>query len=229
MANLVSTESALIVNNGTLISRDGFTLQKDGPDKVVIFANNGVVSVTLDYKRDTVDGESLEDQQALFDLLYSFLISGGGDGDGVAWANINDVPDSLTSPQASGTPSIRSIGTGATQAAAGNHTHAAATTSANGFMSSADKTKLDGVATGATANDTDANLLNRSNHTGTQAFSTISGTATTAQIPNLAANKITALTGYAIGTAEALAAADSLNAALGKLEARLVALETAGG
>ena len=34
-------------------------------------------------------------------------------------------------------------------AAAAGHTHAAATTSANGFMSSSDKSKLDGIATGA--------------------------------------------------------------------------------
>ena len=32
-----------------------------------------------------------------------------------------------------------------------------------------DKTKLDGIATAATANDSDANLKNRANHTGTQA------------------------------------------------------------
>ena len=37
-----------------------------------------------------------------------------------------------------------------------------------------DKTKLDGIATAATANDSDANLKNRANHTGTQAASTIS-------------------------------------------------------
>jgi len=49
-----------------------------------------------------------------------------------------------------------------------------ATTSAAGSMSSSDKTKLDGVATGATANSTDAVLLARANHTGTQAASTIS-------------------------------------------------------
>ena len=36
-------------------------------------------------------------------------------------------------------------------------------------------TKANTVATGATANDTDANLLNRANHTGTQTASTISG------------------------------------------------------
>lgn len=38
----------------------------------------------------------------------------------------------------------------------------------------ADETKLDGIATGATANDTDANLKARANHTGTQTASTIS-------------------------------------------------------
>lgn len=41
------------------------------------------------------------------------------------------------------------IGTSGTQAAAGNHTHAAATTSAAGFMAAADKTKLDGITAGA--------------------------------------------------------------------------------
>lgn len=48
------------------------------------------------------------------------------------------------------------------------------TTSVRGFMSAADKTKLDGVATGATANQTDSFLLARANHTGTQVASTIS-------------------------------------------------------
>ena len=38
----------------------------------------------------------------------------------------------------------------------------------------ADHTKLDGIEASATANDTDANLKNRANHTGTQAASTIS-------------------------------------------------------
>lgn len=38
-----------------------------------------------------------------------------------------------------------------------------------------DKTKLDGISTWATANDTDANLKNRSNHTGSQSISTITG------------------------------------------------------
>lgn len=51
---------------------------------------------------------------------------------------------------------------------------AAATSTQKGLMSAADKSKLDGVATGATANSSDATLLERANHTGTQASSTIS-------------------------------------------------------
>ena len=43
-----------------------------------------------------------------------------------------------------------------------------------GLLTPAEKTKLQGIATGATANDTDANLKNRANHTGTQLASTIS-------------------------------------------------------
>ena len=54
------------------------------------------------------------------------------------------------------------------------HTHADATISASGFMSAADKTKLNGVASGATANATDAQLRDRSTHTGSQASATIS-------------------------------------------------------
>ncbi|MFM9826433.1 hypothetical protein, partial [Flavobacterium sp.] len=41
-------------------------------------------------------------------------------------------------------------------------------------FTTANETKLDGIATGATANDTDANLKARANHTGTQTASTIS-------------------------------------------------------
>jgi len=51
--------------------------------------------------------------------------------------------------------------------------HALATGSAAGFMSSGDKNKIDGVASGATQNQTDAYLLNRANHTGSQDASTI--------------------------------------------------------
>lgn len=49
-----------------------------------------------------------------------------------------------------------------------------ATTGVDGLMSATDKTKVDSVASGATANSSDATLLNRANHTGTQIASTIS-------------------------------------------------------
>ena len=50
-----------------------------------------------------------------------------------------------------------------------------ATTSVSGLLSAADKTKLNSIAASATANDTDANLKNRANHTGEQAISTVTG------------------------------------------------------
>lgn len=50
-----------------------------------------------------------------------------------------------------------------------------ATTTVAGLQSPTDKTKLDSVESGATVNDTDANLRDRSTHTGTQAVGTITG------------------------------------------------------
>ena len=62
--------------------------------------------------------------------------------------------------------------------AAASHTHADATTSASGLMSGADKTKLNDIATNATANATDAQLRDRATHTGSQAISTVTGLQT---------------------------------------------------
>jgi uncharacterized ParB-like nuclease family protein len=67
----------------------------------------------------------------------------------------------------------------------------AATGAAAGVMTAAMFTKLDGITSGATANSSDATLLARANHTGTQAWSTITSTPTT-------------LTGYGITDAVAL-------------------------
>jgi hypothetical protein len=58
---------------------------------------------------------------------------------------------------------------------AGGTAHAVVTTLVDGFMSAADKVKLNGVATGATANSSDATLLDRENHEGTQAQTTVVG------------------------------------------------------
>ncbi|MAN12104.1 MAG: hypothetical protein CMN63_06785 [Sphingobium sp.] len=43
------------------------------------------------------------------------------------------------------------------------------------IMTGAERTKLSGIATGATANDTDANLKKRENHTGTQPIASVTG------------------------------------------------------
>jgi hypothetical protein len=61
----------------------------------------------------------------------------------------------------------------------------------------ADRTKLDGIAAGATANQTDAYLLARANHTGTQAISTV--TALQAALDALAPLASPALTGTPTG------------------------------
>lgn len=65
-------------------------------------------------------------------------------------------------------------------AAAASHTHPNANSTVAGFMSSTDFTKLAGIAAGATANATDAQLRDRATHTGTQAASTITGLASIA-------------------------------------------------
>jgi len=92
--------------------------------------------------------------------------------DGIqAGAQVN-VPTNLAQGTRTTTavPVTSSTGTGATLGAA--------TTSLAGVMTAADKTKLDGVAAGATANATDAQLRARSTHTGTQAISTVTGLQT---------------------------------------------------
>lgn len=77
---------------------------------------------------------------AFFDASGKAVQVGGGGGS-TAWVDITNKPTTFP-PQ---------IGTTGTTAAAGNHTHAAATTSAPGLMSAADKAKLDGVAANANA------------------------------------------------------------------------------
>jgi hypothetical protein len=59
------------------------------------------------------------------------------------------------------------------------------------------ETKLAGIATGATANDTDANLKNRANHTGTQTASTISDIQET--VEDIIGTKVVAGTNVTVG------------------------------
>lgn len=97
--------------------------------------------------------------------------------DGIAAGAQVNVPTNLTISTSATTLTVNSdTGTDAVLPAA--------TTSVAGVMTATDKTKLDGIASGATANSPDATLLARANHTGTQTASTISdfNSATRAQV-----------------------------------------------
>jgi hypothetical protein len=82
-------------------------------------------------------------------------------------------------------------------------------------------TKLSGIATGATANDTDANLKARANHTGTQSADTLTDGTTNKAFLATERTKLTAITGTNTGdqtsvtgnagTATALATARNIN------------------
>lgn len=87
----------------------------------------------------------------------------------------------------------------------------------NGF-SDAEQSKLGAIAPGATANATDAQLRDRSTHTGSQAASTISDLA--------AAVRGVVMTGVSFVTATAGLATDSLLVFLGKLQAQINGLVT---
>lgn len=122
--------------------------------------------------------------------------------DGISWISLGEFkteirdfstdPLDLTSEVTNVLP-LQNLPIGSTQetVALGNHSHDVATTTKEGFMSTQDKGKIDGIEIGATKNSTDVSLRDRATHTGTQPFTTISGTATESQIPNLPASKIT--------------------------------------
>ncbi len=85
-----------------------------------------------------------------------------------AWSTLTATPTTLSGygiTDATPSSHVGSGGTAHADVVAGG---------ASGFMTGAQATKLAGIATGATANSSDATLLARANHTGTQLASTIS-------------------------------------------------------
>ena len=130
---------------------------------------NTIASTIVDAKGDLIVGTAADTVARLPVGATNghVLTVDSAEAGGMKWAAASGGVTSVT-----GTAPIVSSG-GTTPAISIN----AATTSAAGSMSSADKTKLDGIATGATANSSDATLLARANHTGTQAAGTITGLA----------------------------------------------------
>lgn len=99
-------------------------------------------------------------------------------------AAIEEVVSDQSDINATLVPTNRNVATtaplqgGGALSASLNISISAASGAAAGSMSASDKTKLDGVATAATANSSDATLLARANHTGTQPISSILAAAT---------------------------------------------------
>lgn len=150
----------------------------------------------------------------IVETILDIIEDGGGGGSG-GTVTVDSITDASTVGKSvlkasdaaaartaigAGTSNIK-VGTAATDAKAGNWNPPNVSTSAAGLMLSADKVKLDGVAAESTKNDTDANLKNRANHTGSQAISTITNLQTTLD-------------------------AKATSAALALLDARVAALET---
>lgn len=71
-------------------------------------------------RSEQMDYKGLEIIADEFTGTFNGTITGSVD-----WDNVDNVPVALTAAQAAATPSIRAIGSTATTAAAGNHTHTA--------------------------------------------------------------------------------------------------------
>jgi hypothetical protein len=96
------------------------------------------------------------------------------------------------------------------------------------WAASAFKTKLDGIASGATANATDAQLRDRSTHTGTQVASTISDSTSAGRALLTALNAAAQRTSLGLGTAAQSAASDfATTAQANAISARLDAFRDA--
>lgn len=163
-----ATQSALNAKQNTLVAGSNITIDNSNPNAPVISATGGggggggVDSIVPGAGID-VTGTDPANPIVLLNTASQAAI---------ALATTSVQPSDL------GQAAYLNTGTTAGTVAAGNHTHAVATTSAAGFMAAADKTKLNNIATEATKNQTDAFLLNRANHTGEQAISTITGLQT---------------------------------------------------
>lgn len=111
--------------------------------------------------------------------LDALVAAGPGDGGGATNLTVTPSSTSITVVSSTGTDGV--IG--------------AASPSLAGVMTAADKTKLNGIATGATANSSDSFLLSRSNHTGTQTASSISDFVSTVRGSISAGSNVTISSG----------------------------------
>ena len=166
----------------TLTAGSNVTIDRTDPDNPIISA-----SITGGGGGDVVGPASaIANEVALFDGITGKLLKGGGALGTAAATAATDyataaqgaLAATAVQPGALGTAAAADTGdfTPAAHAGAGGPAHADVVAGGDsGFMTGTQATKLDGIASGATANDTDANLKSRANHTGEQATSTITG------------------------------------------------------
>lgn len=106
-------------------------------------------------------------------------VNGAGTGDLLAANNLSDVGNALTATQ------NLSVEVGVDVQA-----YSAVLDATTASFLVADESKLDGIAAGATVNSTDATLLARANHTGTQAMATISDAGALATLNTVSGTEI---------------------------------------
>jgi hypothetical protein len=183
----------------------------------------------------SITGTTLDASGSISGVTAGTGLSGGGSSGSVTlnlanttvtpgtYTNATVVVDAqgrLTTGTGSGTAPVTSVGGTAPIVSSGGTTPAisitAATTGAAGSMSAADKTKLDGVATAATANATDASLRDRSTHTGTQAGSTVTG-AYTASGMTMSTARVLGRTTASAGAVEEISTGNGMSLSAGTL------------
>lgn len=175
---------------------------KDGRDGSRWYAEKGKPTYTIGKKGDFfIDSTTGDFYQKTSDLSWvkkgslkpdavagGFIVSNNSSGSGEGGAvnsvnsktgdvviNPDDLDDSSTTNKFITASELADIASNTT--ARHTHSNKSVLDATTASFTTADETKLDGIASGATANDTDANLKNRANHTGTQDVSTITGLA----------------------------------------------------
>ena len=187
-ANAITANTAKVTNVTTdlSVSRDGTKLDvvsSDGTNAVLPLAdtdNWGVMSDEMFDKLDGIEAGATAGGEANVNADWD---SSSGD------SQILNKPTTISSSQASAitanTAKVTNVSTNLSVVRDGSKLEVHSSDGDNAVLPLADTDnwgvmsdemfdKLDGIATGATANDTDANLKARGNHTGTQAASTIS-------------------------------------------------------
>lgn len=132
----------------------------------------------------------------------------------------------LTGKPTLGSAAAKNVGTGANDVAAGNHTHAAVTTSVNGFMSSADKLKLNNIALSSGLADTTITTPAIGQILRFNGTKWINHTLVFANISDGASTLTSALAPYAT-TASVNSATSAINDTVSALNERVGSAETA--